>query len=112
MPAPRSRASEGDHRGGRRRRASAGRHRGIDPAAGARVPIHSQSLGGLDSLLSMVQMPAGIPGRDLCDRRAGAVNAALYAAAILALADPAIAAALDNWRRAQSEAVPERPDSR
>ena len=44
--------------------------------------------------------------------RAGAVNAALYAAAILALADPAVAVALDNWRRAQSEAVPERPDSR
>src|SRR6266851_2905841 len=76
------------------------------------VPIHSQSLGGLDSLLSMVQMPAGIPVATFAIGHAGAVNAALYAAAILALADPAIAAALDGWRRAQSEAVPERPDSR
>jgi 5-(carboxyamino)imidazole ribonucleotide mutase len=76
------------------------------------VPMQSQSLGGLDSLLSMVQMPAGIPVATFAIGRAGAVNAALYAAAILALADPAVAAALDNWRRAQSEAVPERPDSR
>src|SRR5437868_6991121 len=76
------------------------------------VPMQSQSLGGLDSLLSMVQMPAGIPVATFAIGRAGAVNAALYAAAILALADPAIAAALDNWRRAQSEAVPERPDGR
>jgi 5-(carboxyamino)imidazole ribonucleotide mutase len=74
------------------------------------LPMQSQSLGGLDSLLSMVQMPAGIPVATFAIGRAGAVNAALYAAAILALADPVIAAALDNWRRAQSEAVPERPD--
>jgi len=73
------------------------------------VPMHSQSLGGLESLLSMVQMPAGIPVATFAIGRAGAVNAALYAAAILALADPAVAAALDGWRRAQSEAVPEKP---
>src|SRR6202035_2733569 len=74
------------------------------------VPIESRALKGMDSLLSIVQMPAGIPVATFAIGRAGAVNAALYAAAIPALADSAVAAALDNWRRAQSEAVPERPD--
>jgi 5-(carboxyamino)imidazole ribonucleotide mutase len=73
------------------------------------VPIHGESLGGLDSLLSMVQMPAGIPVATFAIGRAGAVNAALFAAAILALADPAIADALSAWRQAQSEGVPEHP---
>jgi 5-(carboxyamino)imidazole ribonucleotide mutase len=64
----------------------------------------------MDSLLSIVQMPGGVPVGTLAIGRAGAVNAALLAAAILALGDPTVAAALDAWRRAQSEQVPERPD--
>src|SRR6266853_340058 len=68
------------------------------------VPSHSQSLGRLDSLLSMVQMPAGIPVATFAIGRAGAVNAALYAAAILAQSDPKVAAALTAFRQAQSEA--------
>ena len=73
------------------------------------VPMQSASLGGLDSLLSIVQMPAGIPVATFAIGRAGAVNAALFAAAILGLADPAKAAAVDEWRRAQADAVPEHP---
>ena len=76
------------------------------------VPVESRTLRGVDSLLSIVQMPAGIPVATFAIGQAGAVNAALFAAAILALGDPAIAAALDNWRRAQTDAVAERPDSR
>ncbi len=73
------------------------------------VPVESKALSGRDSLLSIVQMPAGIPVGTLAIGRAGAVNAALLAAAVLALADPALATRLDAWRRAQSEAVAERP---
>jgi len=73
------------------------------------VPIESQSLRGLDSLLSIVQMPAGIPVATFAIGRAGAVNAALFAAAMLGLADPAAAAAIDKWRRDQAAAVPEHP---
>src|SRR5690242_15473659 len=73
------------------------------------VPIESQSLRGLDSLLSIVQMPAGIPVGTLAIGRAGAVNAALLAAAVLGLADPAVAAAVDKWRSDQAAAVPEHP---
>jgi 5-(carboxyamino)imidazole ribonucleotide mutase len=73
------------------------------------VPMQSQSLGGLDSLLSIAQMPAGIPVATFAIGRAGAVNAALYAAAIIALSDPKVAAALTAFRQAQSEAVPEDP---
>jgi 5-(carboxyamino)imidazole ribonucleotide mutase len=73
------------------------------------VPMQSQSLGGLDSLLSIVQMPAGIPVATFAIGRAGAVNAALFAAAFIALADPNVAAKLAEFRRAQSEAVPEGP---
>jgi 5-(carboxyamino)imidazole ribonucleotide mutase len=69
------------------------------------VPMESQALHGMDSLLSIVQMPAGIPVGTLAIGRAGAINAALLAAAILALADPELAARLADWRRAQSEAV-------
>ena len=75
------------------------------------VPIESQALRGLDSLLSIVQMPAGVPVATFAIGRAGAVNAALFAAAFLGLADPAIAAALDEWRRAQAAAIPERPQT-
>ena len=73
------------------------------------VPVESQTLKGVDSLLSIVQMPAGIAVGTLAIGRAGAVNAALLAAAILALADPALAARLDAFRAAQTAAVAERP---
>ena len=73
------------------------------------VPIESKALSGQDSLLSIVQMPAGIPVGTLAIGRAGAVNAALLAAAVLALGDPALAERLDAWRAAQTAAVAERP---
>jgi 5-(carboxyamino)imidazole ribonucleotide mutase len=76
------------------------------------VPVESRTLRGVDSLLSIVQMPAGIPVATFAIGQAGAVNAALFAAAILALGDPAIAAALDNWRRSQTDAVADSPESR
>jgi 5-(carboxyamino)imidazole ribonucleotide mutase len=68
-------------------------------------------LSGQDSLLSIVQMPAGIPVGTLAIGRAGAVNAALLAAAVLALHDPALAERLEAWRRRQTETVAERPQS-
>ena len=73
------------------------------------VPVQSRALRGLDSLLSIVQMPAGVPVGTLAIGRAGAVNAALLAAAILALQDAALAAALAEWRGRQTAAVAERP---
>ncbi|WP_255575355.1 5-(carboxyamino)imidazole ribonucleotide mutase [Caldovatus aquaticus] len=73
------------------------------------VPVRSEALAGVDSLLSIVQMPAGVPVGTLAIGRAGAVNAALLAAAILALSDPALARRLEAWRAAQTEAVPETP---
>jgi 5-(carboxyamino)imidazole ribonucleotide mutase len=73
------------------------------------VPVESKALSGQDSLLSIVQMPAGIPVGTLAIGRSGAVNAALLAAAVLALGDPALAERLDGWRRRQTEAVAERP---
>ncbi len=73
------------------------------------VPIPTEALGGQDSLLSIVQMPAGIPVGTLAIGRAGAVNAALLAAAILALHDPALAGRLEAWRAANTAAVAERP---
>ena len=76
------------------------------------VPVESRTLRGVDSLLSIVQMPAGVPVATFAIGQAGAINAALFAAGILALADPIIAAALDGWRRAQTDAVADRPDSR
>src|SRR5712672_271049 len=76
------------------------------------VPIESRTLKGVDSLLSIVQMPAGVPVATFAIGQSGAVNAALFAAGILALADPAIAAALDDWRRAQTDTVADRPESR
>jgi 5-(carboxyamino)imidazole ribonucleotide mutase len=76
------------------------------------VPVESRTLRGVDSLLSIVQMPAGVPVATFAIGQAGAVNAALFAAAVLALADPAVATALDNWRRSQTDAVADRPDSR
>ena len=73
------------------------------------VPVESHALKGMDSLLSIVQMPAGIPVATLAIGRAGAVNAALLAAAILALADPALATRLDAHRQAQTLSVAEHP---
>src|SRR5271165_12844 len=73
------------------------------------VPVESQALKGMDSLLSIVQMPAGIPVGTLAIGQAGAVNAALLAAAILAGTDPDLAARLDAWRDAQTDAVPASP---
>ena len=73
------------------------------------VPVESQALRGQDSLLSIVQMPAGIPVGTLAIGRAGAVNSALLAGAILALSDPQLAARLAAWRQAQTDQVPDRP---
>ncbi|MDP2357890.1 MAG: 5-(carboxyamino)imidazole ribonucleotide mutase [Beijerinckiaceae bacterium] len=73
------------------------------------VPIESLALKGMDSLLSIVQMPAGVPVGALAIGRSGAVNAALIAASVLALSDPALAARLDDWRTRQSEAVAATP---
>ena len=73
------------------------------------VPVESKALGGQDSLLSIVQMPAGIPVGTLAIGKAGAINAALLAAAVLALSDPALATRLAAWRAAQTAAVEERP---
>jgi 5-(carboxyamino)imidazole ribonucleotide mutase len=74
------------------------------------VPVESQALKGMDSLLSIVQMPAGIPVGTLAIGRAGAINAALLAAAMLANEDEELAARLAEWRAKQTEAVPERPE--
>ena len=73
------------------------------------VPVQSAALAGVDSLLSIVQMPAGVPVGTLAIGRAGAVNAALLAASILALNDAALATRLIAWRAAQTESVPESP---
>jgi len=71
------------------------------------VPMESAALRGMDSLLSIAQMPAGIPVGTLAIGRAGAVNAALLAAAVLGLSEPKIAQAVDDFRAAQTAAVPE-----
>jgi len=73
------------------------------------VPVESKALSGMDSLLSIVQMPAGIPVGTLAIGKAGAINAALLAAAVLALGDEVVAAALDAWRSAQTAAVAASP---
>ena len=73
------------------------------------VPIESKALKGMDSLLSIVQMPGGVPVGTLAIGKAGAINAALLAAAVLALDDGTIAAALDRWRDEQTANVSETP---
>ena len=73
------------------------------------VPVQSKALSGQDSLLSIVQMPAGIPVGTLAIGRAGAVNAALLALSILALSDPVLDRKLVNWRREQTDSVAEYP---
>lgn len=74
------------------------------------VPVQSKALDGMDSLLSIVQMPAGIPVGTLAIGKAGATNAALLAAAMLANEDAAIAQRLDAWRAAQTASVAETPE--
>ncbi|OOG54575.1 5-(carboxyamino)imidazole ribonucleotide mutase [Rhodanobacter sp. B05] len=76
------------------------------------VPVQSKALNGMDSLLSIAQMPAGIPVGTLAIGRAGAVNAGLLAAAVLALHDQALCHALEDWRTRQTQAVLEQPDPR
>jgi 5-(carboxyamino)imidazole ribonucleotide mutase len=73
------------------------------------VPVQSRALNGLDSLLSIVQMPAGVPVGTLAIGEPGATNAALLAAAILATTDPVLATRLDVWRAERSAAVTEEP---
>jgi 5-(carboxyamino)imidazole ribonucleotide mutase len=73
------------------------------------VPIESKAVSGLDSLYSIVQMPAGVPVGTLAIGQAGAINAALLAASVLALSDPALAERLEAWRKRQTESVTERP---
>ena len=73
------------------------------------VPIHSKSLDGLDSLYSIVQMPKGVPVGTMAIGAAGAANAGLMAASILAIGNAAVAERLDQWRAAQSASVPEDP---
>src|SRR5438552_8772356 len=76
------------------------------------VPVESKALHGIDSLLSIVQMPSGIPVGTLAIGRAGAVNAALLAASILARKHPPVRAALERWRAEQTRAVLDHPDPR
>ena len=73
------------------------------------VPVETQSLKGIDSLLSIVQMPAGVPVGTLAIGKAGAINAALLAASVLALSDSRLAKRLDAWRKRQTRAVAKRP---
>jgi 5-(carboxyamino)imidazole ribonucleotide mutase len=73
------------------------------------VPVESKALKGMDSLLSIVQMPGGVPVATFAIGEAGAKNAALHAAAILALSDDALAAKLTAWRDAQTDSVAETP---
>ena len=74
------------------------------------VPIESKALFGLDSLYSIVQMPAGVPVGTLAIGKPGAINAALLAASVLALNDPALSARLADWRKHQTDAVAQRPE--
>jgi 5-(carboxyamino)imidazole ribonucleotide mutase len=76
------------------------------------VPVQSQALNGMDSLLSIVQMPSGIPVATFAIGKAGACNAALFAAALLAASDAALAKKLDKYRAAQTEQVLAKPDPR
>ena len=74
------------------------------------VPVESKALKGIDSLLSIVQMPAGVPTGTLAIGEAGATNAGLLAAAIIALGDPALSQRLQEWRAARTAAVGEEPE--
>ena len=76
------------------------------------VPVQSKALSGMDSLLSIVQMPAGVPTGTLAIGEAGATNAGLLAASIVALQDEGLSQRLKDWRQARSDAVSERPEDR
>ena len=76
------------------------------------VPVESKALSGVDSLYSIVQMPAGVPVGTLAIGKAGAINAALLAASVLALQDAGLAARLAAWRKQQTDAVAERPEDK
>jgi 5-(carboxyamino)imidazole ribonucleotide mutase len=76
------------------------------------VPVESKALSGQDSLLSIVQMPGGIPVGTLAIGKPGAINAALLAAAVLALSDEGVRQRLDNWREKQTASVGEKPDAK
>jgi 5-(carboxyamino)imidazole ribonucleotide mutase len=73
------------------------------------VPVESQTLQGMDSLLSIVQMPGGVPVGTLAIGKAGAINAALLAASVIALQDEAVADSLAEWRRRQTDSVADEP---
>jgi len=73
------------------------------------VPIESKAVSGLDSLYSIVQMPPGVPVGTLAIGKPGAINAALMAASVLALSDPALSERLEAWRKRQTDAVAEKP---
>ncbi len=75
------------------------------------VPVESKALSGQDSLYSIVQMPPGVPVGTLAIGRAGAINAALLAASVLALSDAALAKTLEDWRKRQTDAVAEHPET-
>jgi 5-(carboxyamino)imidazole ribonucleotide mutase len=75
------------------------------------VPVKSSTLSGLDSLLSIVQMPAGVPVGTLAIGEAGAYNAGLLAAQIVALADPALAGRIAEWRKARTDSIAESPSN-
>lgn len=75
------------------------------------VPVESRALNGLDSLLSIVQMPAGVPVGTVAIGKSGAINAALLAAAIVGLVNPHVARALEDWRSQQTGSVAEHPDA-
>ncbi|GAA3999613.1 5-(carboxyamino)imidazole ribonucleotide mutase [Sphingomonas humi] len=74
------------------------------------VPVESKALSGLDSLLSIAQMPGGVPVGTLAIGKAGAINAGLLAASILALSDEGLAARLEAWRTAQTDSIAESPE--
>ena len=74
------------------------------------VPVESKALSGVDSLYSIVQMPAGVPVGTLAIGKAGAINAALLAASVLALNDPALSGRLAAWRKQQTDAISEHPE--
>ena len=74
------------------------------------VPVESKALSGLDSLLSIAQMPGGVPVGTLAIGKAGAINAGLLAASILALSDAALAERLESWRERQTDSVVEQPE--
>lgn len=73
------------------------------------VPVESKTLKGMDSLLSIAQMPAGVPVGSLAIGKAGAINAALLAASVLALHDSALSKRLESWRKKQTASVPKKP---